>query len=492
MNKTENTVDIDNIHKKTANATKWSTISEIIAKLIVPITNMVLARLLTPESFGVVATVNMIVSFSDMFSDAGFQKYLIQHDFKNKKVLDEHTNVAFWTNFTISIIIWIIICIFCKPISIAVGNPGLEKVIIVASASLPLTSFSSIQMARFKREFNFKVLVPIRFISVIISFCVTIPLAFAFHSYWALIISTIIGNLINALLLTIKSEWKPRFYYNFSILKEMFIYSWWILLESISFWATTYIDTFIVGCFLSIYYVGLYKTAMSTVNQIMGLITAATSLPLFVALSRLKNNKIALEKTYLEYIRAISCFIIPMGVGIWFYRSLVVQILLGNQWTEATTFVGLWGLIYAISIVWGSYCNSLYNAVGKTYLSFLSQILQLIVLVPVLIVFVKRGYQSLFIARSFIRLEIIFVQFFIMRIVMKIRVIDQIKMVIPASFCSIIMVIVAMILRNILSDSIYWQCFSVLICIAVYFIIMNLFFKRIFIDTMILLGLKKQ
>ena len=71
--------------KKIINATKWSTISEILAKLIAPLTNMLLARLLSPEAFGVVASITMVVNFADLLSDSGFQKYLIQHEFENEK-----------------------------------------------------------------------------------------------------------------------------------------------------------------------------------------------------------------------------------------------------------------------------------------------------------------------------------------------------------------------------------------------------------------------
>lgn len=74
------------LHRKVANAAKWSAITEIIAKLIAPVTNMALARILAPEAFGVIATITMIISFADMFTDAGFQKYLIQHEFKDEKV----------------------------------------------------------------------------------------------------------------------------------------------------------------------------------------------------------------------------------------------------------------------------------------------------------------------------------------------------------------------------------------------------------------------
>ena len=484
-------MDTKVIRSKTASATRWSTISEIIAKLITPITNMILARLLTPEAFGVVATVTMIVSFADIFTDAGFQKYLIQHDFKDTTELDNHTNVAFWSNLIMSLVLWGGICVFSTPITVAVGNPGLEIVIIVASVSLPLTSFSSIQMARFKRDFNYKTLLPIRIASVLIPFCVTIPLAFLFRSYWALIVSTIVGNLTNAILLTIKSQWKPKFYFNISILKEMFSYSWWILLESISVWATNYIDTFIVGIFLSTYYVGLYKTSMSTVNQIMGLITAATSLPLFAALTRLKNDELSLKLTYLKYVKAVANFVIPLGIGIFLYRDLVVTILLGNQWDEATSFVGLWGSVYALTIVLGSYCNGLYNAVGKTYLSFISQLLQLIVLIPALLFAVQRGYECLYVVRSVVRLEIIFVQFIIMKYTFSIRVIDQIKTIIPATICSGFMVVVALILRKI-AVGILWDVFSVLLCIIIYFIMMFVLYKNTLVESLEILGIKQM
>ena len=73
----------DNLNKKILNATKWSTITEVMAKLVAPISSMVLARVLTPDAFGVVATLHMVIAFAEIFTDAGFQRYLIQHEFKD-------------------------------------------------------------------------------------------------------------------------------------------------------------------------------------------------------------------------------------------------------------------------------------------------------------------------------------------------------------------------------------------------------------------------
>ena len=98
--------------RKIANASKWSACAEIMAKIAAPIVNVVLARLLNPSIFGVVASITIITSFADIFTDAGFQRYIIQHEFKNDSELENYTNVAFWSNFTLSILIYAFIFLF--------------------------------------------------------------------------------------------------------------------------------------------------------------------------------------------------------------------------------------------------------------------------------------------------------------------------------------------------------------------------------------------
>lgn len=75
------------LDNKISSSTKWSFVGEVIAKLITPVTSMVLARVLTPDAFGIIAAINMIISFADIFKDAGFQKYLIQHNFRSKRFI---------------------------------------------------------------------------------------------------------------------------------------------------------------------------------------------------------------------------------------------------------------------------------------------------------------------------------------------------------------------------------------------------------------------
>ena len=242
------------LNRKIVKATKWSAITEIIAKLITPITSIILARLLTPEAFGVVTTLSMVITFAEIFTDAGFQKYLIQHDFVDDLDREQSTNVAFWSNLVMSLFLWLVIGVFADPLASLVGSPGLGHVLIIACISIPLAAFSTIQIALYKRDLDFSTLFKVRIIGICIPLIVTIPLAFYLRSYWALVIGTIVSNLANAVLLTFYSKWKPKLFYSFGKFKEMFSFSAWSVVEAITIWMTGYVDIFIIGTYLNEYY----------------------------------------------------------------------------------------------------------------------------------------------------------------------------------------------------------------------------------------------
>lgn len=464
----------ENFKNKFVSATKWSTITQIAAKIVSPITNMVLARIISPEAFGVVATVTMIMSFADMFTDAGFQKYLVQHDFKDEEEKFKNANVAFWTNFAISVFLWLIIIIFRGKIAVLVGNPGLGNVIAIACVQLLLTSFSSIQMALYRRDFDFKTLFLVRMVAVCIPFTVTIPLAFLGLGYWALIIGTIVMQFSNAIILTIKSKWKPQLFYKVEILKEMLSFSIWSLVEAISIWFTTWADVFIIGSSLSQYYLGIYKTSTIMVNSLMGLIVASIVPVLFSALSRLQDDSEKFNNIYLKTQKLTSVLIFPLGIGIYIYSDLATRIMLGNKWNEASGVIGVWALTSAIVIVFGHFCSEVYRAKGMPKLSFLAQILHLVVLVPVCIISSKYGFWTLVYARSWIRMEFLLVHFIIMKFVIGFPVSKTFINVIPTAISAIAMGVLGYLLQQI-SNGLLWSFVSIIICFLFYFGALYLF-----------------
>ena len=399
----------ESLNKKVTSATKWSAITEIAAKLITPISTMVLARLLTPEAFGILVTATMVISFAEIFTDAGFQKYIVQNAFKDEISLYNSTAVAFWSNLFFSIIVWIGICIFSSKIAYLVGNEGYGFVIAVSCICIPLAAFSSIQMALFKRKLDFKTLFLVRIIGILIPILVTIPLAFLTRSYWALIIGMIALNLCNAIILTWKSEWKPQWYYKLDLFRNMFSFTIWSMLESVSIWLTGYIDVFIVGATLNTYYMGIYRTSISTVGQIMSIVTAATTPVLFSALSRLQEDEIQFKKMYFTFQKIVGILVIPFGVSIFLFRDVITSVLLGSNWSEASYMIGWWGLTSSITIVLSHYSSEVFRAKGKPKYSFGAQVLHLFFLIPTVIISIKYDFQTLCLSRSLIRFTMIII-----------------------------------------------------------------------------------
>ena len=453
----------------------WSSVTEIIAKLISPIVNMILARLLTPEAFGLVATITMVISFAEIFTDAGFQKYIIQHEYKNDEELNQSTNVAFWTNLGVSTLICVFIFFFRHSIATLVGSPGLGNSISVASVLILIAAFSSIQMARYRRDFDFKTLFFARIGTALIPLLITVPLAIALKNYWALLIGNFASQLFTAIVLTVKSKWKPSFYFNFSQLKEMLSFSIWTLLESISIWLTSYIGVFIVGSYLNEYYLGIYKTSMSTVNSYMGIITGALTPVLFSALSRYQNDEEKYKETYYRFQRMTALFVIPMGVGIYIYSDLVTQILLGNQWMEASGFIGLWGLTSSLVIVLSHFSSEVYRSQGKPKISLLMQLIHLAFLVPTLLIAIPYGFETLYIARSLIRLQIILAAILMMHFMFGFKMLSSLKNILPMIISAIIMGVAGYFLQMV-HPSLIWQIISVILCIIIYFsVLLGLF-----------------
>lgn len=464
------------LNKKILYATKWSTIGEVIAKLIIPITNMVLARVLAPEAFGVVATISMVVSFADMFTDAGFSKYLIQHEFKNEEELSQFTNVAFWTNIVISVLLWGVIIIFSEKIAFLVGNKGLGNVIAISCIQLPLTSFSSIQTSLYRRKLNFKPLFLVRIINVLVPFVITIPLALNGWSYWALISGNIICALISAIILTIKSEWKPKVYYNLVQFKNMVNFSIWSFMEQFSIWLTMWIDTFIIGSMLNEYYLGIYRTSINTVNTLFALIIASTTPVLFSALSRVQNDQKQFENIFYKMQGYVSYLIFPMGVGMFVFSDLIVKILLGDNWGEANSIISIWAIVSTLTIVVGNYSSEVYRSKGKPKISFWLQIIHLAFLIPTCIFSVRLSFLSFVFIRTLVRLQSIIADIICLNKIFKISIKNMFKNISIQILSSILMGIEGIILLN-MNKSFLWSLISILICLITYVMILMVFKK---------------
>lgn len=475
----------ESLTRKASTATKWSALTELMAKLVSPIIGLILAHLLTPEAYGIVATITLVISFVEIFTDAGFQKYIVQHEFQDKQDIYESTNVAFWSNFILSIIIWGGIIIFRDSLAAFVGSSGYGFALAVACVGIPIAAFSSLQVALYRRELNFKPLFKVRMVGVFVPLVITIPLAILFRNYWALIIGTISRNIVEALVLSLYSKWRPFFRYSFVKFKEMFNFTIWMLLDSISIWLSANLDVFIVAGVLTAHYLGLYKTASGLVSQVMDIVIVVSMPVLFSSLSRLQNDKIKFDSFLLNFQRYLTIPVFLIGGIVFVYHDILTAIMLGDQWMEAGPYIGLLGITSSFMIVLSYMCSEAYRAKGLPQISLLVQVIHVLVMAVAIRLAVGYGFTVLYIVRASLSFNIILVNVLVAFFVLKLPAGQMLINLVVPFLAALTMVLSAFFFRMFFTSYV-WQFISMALSVCIYFGILTLF-KR---ERLILLNLK--
>ena len=459
---------------KVVAAAKWSLITEVLAKLITPVTNIILAHILAPTAFGILATIMMVISFAEMLADAGFQKFLVQYEFESEDEKQKNVSVAFISNIVLAIVLWLIIIIWRDELAILVGNEGLGFPLAIMGAMLPLGAFSSIQMAMYRRSFNFKFLLSIRMITIITPLFISIPMALAGFDYWSLIAGLLAAHLFTAIALCVRQEKLISIYFSSTVFRKMFSFSAWSLAEAFSIWLTAWVDTFIISHFLDAYYLGLYKMPTAIVTTVMAIATSSMAPVLFSALSRHQHNQVEFEKTFLTFQKYMALFLVPLGVGMFVYQDFIVEILLGPQWKLAGIVLGSWALSSSLVTAISYLISEAFRAKGMPNISFLAQMAHLFVLIPVIYVCVQYDFTTFVYARSIVRVQMIAVLLYLLAIYVGMNawlVIRNIKSYIIASAVVGTGSYVLLHLHN----SMIWTIFCICISLILYLVVLYLF-----------------
>lgn len=466
----------ENIFGKIVTAAKWSIVTEILSKIIPPVTNMILARIFTPDVFGIMATITMVITFADVFVESGFQKFLIQHNFSNIKEEYEYMSVAFWANLIFSFIIWGVLVIFNQTIARLVGNEGLGYLIVITGMTIPLYGIIGIQGCKIKKELKFKKLFYVRFITSILPLFITVPLALLEFGYWALIIGCIIGSFIQSLLLFYVGKFLPIMFFSKQYLFHMLQFGIWTILDGIAIWLTAWIDSFLIANYMSDYYLGLYKNTSSMIFSFFSIVTAAMIPVLFSALSRFQNDQEMFNKTFLNTQNVLALALLPLGTILYFYRAFVTNILFGSAWMEAADIVGVMAITTVVRILFVSIYSEVYRAKGKFYLPLIMQLVDLCVLVPICVISVKYGFWALVYARSFVRLDLIVPMLVVTNILCGITPLNTIKNVLNPFIATVFMIICILIMQSVY-ESFLWYIISIFISASMYLLVL-FFFKK--------------
>lgn len=302
-----------------------STFSNTVMRLI---TIVVLSRFLDPREFGIVAAVQIIISFAEIFSTAGVGPALIQ---KNK-ITKKDVSTGFFLNIILGIILFMILYLLSEPISKFVGidNPIYLKVlsIIIIINSISIVSESLIQ-----REMKFKSIANINIITFTIYSIVAVVLAVLNFGVWSVILAQVAQTFVRSLLFVMKKPIFNKVELSFESAKSISYFGFGFTLSRIFNNFANQADYFVVGKFLGTsalgYYSRSYQLLMLPTN-ILGTIMDKVTFPL---MSQLQNNKLKLGNVYTNFMLLYGILTLPIITVSILSAEELIYIFLGPNWS---------------------------------------------------------------------------------------------------------------------------------------------------------------
>lgn len=445
---------------------KWTTLAEIMAKLLAPIMNMILARFILPEVFGIVASISIIITFAELISEGGFSRVIVQKKINSDEDIKKISGTANVSTIVISLLIFVAIAIFQNPLAELVKCKGYGLFLMITAIQIPLYGFSSIQTAIAKRKFDYKWIAIIRVSCSIVRLAVSVAFAVSGHGIEALIFGALISTFIQSLLLVVIYRRYLSFRFSLKCFKEMFVISLLFFFESFVSWLTTSLDTFLIALFFDQTTNGLYKNAFSTESGIIAIATAIYSSIMISLLSRYQDDETAFNKIVCKYQRIISYLIVPLGIGMFIYRNELTLLFFGEGWEGAAIIFGVFAIGECFKSATGLFIMAGFTAKGKPLWNILANIVGLIWTIISYVCFARFGFDVFVYLRSISFYLTSLFCLIVGKIILKIDLLAMLKNLGMPLFISMFMIAVA-IFQAMYYPNYYY--FGIGLCIVIYF-----------------------
>jgi O-antigen/teichoic acid export membrane protein len=348
------------------------------------ISMLVLARLLVPDDFGIIAMAMSVVAVLDLLRAFGFDVVLIQHADPTR----DHYDTAWTFNVVVSLGMALLLAALAYPAALFFAEPDLPPVMICLALSPLIGSFQNIGIVDFRRNLQFDKDFRFMFISRVARFCITIPLAFALRNHWALVGGTLAGRGVEVVLSYVMHPFRPR--PSMREVKSLFHFSKWLVMKNVVQLLTLRSADFVIGRVVGTRGLGLFNVSLELAVIPSSELAAPLNRAIFPGYAKHAGDLRALGQGMLEVVGMVSTFAIPAGVGLMVTADRAVPLLFGDAWNEAIPLVpvlALYGIITAV----GSNTGYLFYALGRPRTVWNVAVLQLMALLPALYVGVTQA-----------------------------------------------------------------------------------------------------
>jgi len=364
----------NHINKQIAKGSAWMVVFKIFEKSISIVSTIILARLLSPEDFGLAAIALLVVTLLELLRAFNFDMALIH----NQDATDEHYNTAWTFNIIATAIISILLICAAPLVSSFYDDERLFNIFLVLSFGVFVSGFENIGVVVFRKELEFHKEFAFLLGKKLIGFLVGIGLALYLKNHWALVGGTVATHVGIVLISYYIQGYRPRL--SVSKAKELFGFSSWLFINNLMNFLNYKMPEAIIGKLSGTSSLGFFTVSADIAKLGSTEIVLPVNRAAYPGYSKLNRDYQALKNSFLNTQGILALIIIPASLGIAAITPVMVPVLLGEKWLDTIPILQL----LTISFMLASLGNiqSIYMAIGKPRIMTFIFSIRIIVTLP--------------------------------------------------------------------------------------------------------------
>jgi O-antigen/teichoic acid export membrane protein len=308
------------------------------AKFVLQVaTTMLLARLLTPEDFGLQGMAAVFVGIVGLFREAGLATATIQR----LEVTHEQISTLFWINVAVGAMLWIFTSVLAPVVVAFYGEPRLYWITIVSGVAFVFSGLAAQHQALIVREMRFVTLAKIDLLSLTIGSALAVVMALLGWHYWSLVGMAVAGPVVSAAGVWLAIRWVPGPPRRDCGIWSMLRFGWMATCNNIIVFLAWNADNILIGRFWGADALGLYGRAYQLATLPIHQLNSAITGVAFSALSRIQDDVDRLARSFLQGYSLLLSLTIPIIIAYALYAEEIVRIVLGAKWMEVAPILRL-------------------------------------------------------------------------------------------------------------------------------------------------------
>lgn len=340
-------------------------------QIVALVVQIVMARLLAPEEFGILAIMQVFISISNIIIQSGLNTSLVQA----KEVDKSDFSTVFWICLTTSIVLYGILWFSAPFIADFYNSADLTSSLRILSIVIIIGPFSSVASAKIQREMKFKKIFGASLMAIIISGSLGIFLALSGFGIWALVFQQLSCQAINGLVLCIQIRWFPSLVFNANKAKRHFKFGIFLLMSGLLDTLYQGFSDLLIGKMFSAADLGVVSQGKKYPCALGTMLDGSIQPVVLSALSRVQNDIIVVKGFVRRALKTATFIIFPAMAMAGMVAEPLIRVLLGEQWVVATPFFQMYCFVYAL---WPIHTTNLQaiNALGKSGIFFKLEIIK--------------------------------------------------------------------------------------------------------------------